>query len=99
MSKLKAHTDEIYKCYLRIRCFSGRVEKIVGKGENVGHQHFIKFKISCNVFKILKILQYCIIKREGTLPHNPKPFENLVGKGESAGSQHFFLFPEGCVLH
>ena len=42
-SKLKAFADDnLYTAHMMIYAFD-RVEKIVGKGENAGYQHFLLF--------------------------------------------------------
>ena len=42
-SKLKALADNKIKLAEKLRFVLGRVENIVGKGENAGYQHFLFF--------------------------------------------------------
>ena len=42
-SKLKAFADDKMNRIKKSRLVSGRVENIVGKGENAGYQHFLLF--------------------------------------------------------
>ena len=51
-SKLKAHADDKITGTEKMKFVLGRVENIVGKGENAGYQHFLLFpqcfqKASC----------------------------------------------------
>ena len=53
-SKLKAFADDKIKVTEILKFVLGRVENIVGKGENAGSQHFLRFpqcfqKVSCVV--------------------------------------------------
>ena len=43
LSKLKAFADDKMNRIKKSRLVSGRVENIVGKGENAGYQHFLLF--------------------------------------------------------
>ena len=43
LSKLKAFADDNLNVYQKLKFASGRVENIVGKGENAGYQHFLPF--------------------------------------------------------
>ena len=43
-SKLKAFTDDKINLTEKLKFVSGRVEKIVGKEENAGYQHFLLFQ-------------------------------------------------------
>ena len=43
LSKLKAFADEKINVNKKLKFYLGRVENIVGKGENAGHQHFLLF--------------------------------------------------------
>ena len=43
LSKLKAFADDILNVNQKLKFASGRVENIVGKGENAGYQHFLLF--------------------------------------------------------
>ena len=52
LSKLKAFTDDNLNLNKKLKFAMGRVENIVGKGENAGYQHFLLFpqcfqKASC----------------------------------------------------
>ena len=42
-SKLKAFADDKIKATEKLKFGLGRVENIVGKGENAGYQHFLLF--------------------------------------------------------
>ena len=42
-SKLKALADDKINVAQKLKFVSGRIENIVGKGENVGYQHFLLF--------------------------------------------------------
>ena len=42
-SKLKAFADDKLNATEKLKFVLGRVEKIVGKGENAGYQHFLLF--------------------------------------------------------
>ena len=58
-SKLKAFADHKINASEKLKFGMGRVENIVGKGENAGHQHFLLFpqcfqKASCT--RSLKIV-------------------------------------------
>ena len=44
-SKSKAFADEKIKVAQKLKSASGRIEKIVGKGENAGYQHFLLFPL------------------------------------------------------
>ena len=43
LSKLKAFADDNLNVYQKLKFALGRVENIVGKGENAGYQHFLPF--------------------------------------------------------
>ena len=43
MSKLKAFADDNLNVNQKSKYGSGRIENIVGKGENAGYQHFLLF--------------------------------------------------------
>ena len=43
LSKLKAFADDNLNVYQKLKFALGRVENIVGKGENAGYQHFLLF--------------------------------------------------------
>ena len=43
LSKLKAFADNNLNVNQKLKFASGRAEKIVGKGENAGYQHFLLF--------------------------------------------------------
>ena len=42
-SKMKAHADDKINVNQKLRFVLGRVENILGKGENAGYQHFLIF--------------------------------------------------------
>ena len=56
-SKLKAFADDKLNVAQNLKLVSGRVENIVGKGENAGHQHFLLF-LQC----LQKILSLMVVK-------------------------------------
>ena len=41
--KLKAFVDDTSNVYQKLKFALGKVENIVGKGENAGYQHFLLF--------------------------------------------------------
>ena len=43
LSKLKAFADDNLNMNQKLKFAMGRVENIVGKGENAGYQHFLLF--------------------------------------------------------
>ena len=43
LSKFKAFADNNSDVYQKLKSALGRVENIVGKGENAGYQHFLLF--------------------------------------------------------
>ena len=43
-SKLKAFADDIINLNEKLKLVLGRLENIVGKGENSGNQHFLLFQ-------------------------------------------------------
>ena len=43
LSKLKAFADDKINENEKLKFVLGRVENIVGKGENAGYQHFLRF--------------------------------------------------------
>ena len=43
LSKLKAFTEHNLNVYHKLKFALGRIENIVGKGENAGNQHFLLF--------------------------------------------------------
>ena len=43
LSRLKAFADDKSNVTQTLKFVLGRVENIVGKGENAGHQHFLLF--------------------------------------------------------
>ena len=43
-SKLKAFADNKLNVTEKLKFVFGKVEKIVGKGENAGYQHFLLFQ-------------------------------------------------------
>ena len=81
LSKLKAFADGKINVTLKLKIKSGRVEKIVGKGENAGNKHFLLFpqcfqkaSYSVQLYKCLpnnKILDWSELKEftDNTLTH------------------------------
>ena len=49
-SKFKALADDKINLTETLKFVSGRVENIVGKGENAGYQHFLLFLLFSNSF-------------------------------------------------
>ena len=41
LSKLEAFADDSFNVYQNFKFTLGRVENIIGKGENAGYQHFL----------------------------------------------------------
>ena len=56
MSKLKVFADDKINVTQKLKLAFGRVENIVGKGENAGYQHFL---LSYIVFKTLLSQGHC----------------------------------------
>ena len=50
-SKLKAFADDKTIVTEKLKCVLGKLENIMGKGENTGYQHFLLFQH--NAFKRL----------------------------------------------
>ena len=44
-SKLKTYADDKINVILKVKFVLGRIENIVGKGENAGYQHFLLFPL------------------------------------------------------
>ena len=61
-SKLKASAENKMNLNEKLKLVSGRVENIVGKGENTGYQHFLVFSMfsKASSFKIVKSLDYVV---------------------------------------
>ena len=88
LSKLKVFADDNFNAIQMVRFFFGRVENILGKGENAGYQHFSLFLQCFNPFPKQTLVFTCL---------QYKSFKNTVGKGEIAYNQQFLLFPQ-CFL-
>ena len=81
----------------KLKFVLGRVENVVGKGENAVHQHFILFPQCFRKASYIGSLKVIIVyKRFNSLPHNrdfndPEKVhsENNVGKGENATFSSF----------
>ena len=76
-----------------LKNFLGRVENIVGKGENAGYQHFLLYpqcfqKASSSVSLTLSQTS------PGFHVSAVQSFENTVEKGEIARNEQFLLFPQ-----
>ena len=67
----------------KLKFVSGRVENIVGKGENVGYQYFLLFQQSFQKASFPGLLKVGIVW---------KRVMNTFGKGENSSNQHFLLF-------
>ena len=105
-SKLKAFADDKINVSENLKFVLGRVENIVGKGENDGYQHFLFFPtmFSKRFFpRVVKsrdrvVKSYSFSKQAlvfTCLQH--KSFENTAGKGEIACNEQFLLYPQ-CFL-
>ena len=104
LSKLKAFVDDKMNVAKMMIYVFDTAENIVGKGENIGYQHFLLFPQSFQ-----KAFSSGVLKVGIVLPYNPFPdqpwflcvhstsFENTVGKGEIAHYEQFLLFPQ-CFL-
>ena len=90
-TKLKAFADDKINVMQTLKFAFGRVENIVGKGENAGYQHYLLFaqcffqKASFSGSLKVGIVWY----RLNPFPNKPwflrvcrKSFENTVGKGD-----------------
>ena len=62
-SKLKAFADEKINATRKLNFVLGRVENIVGKGENAGYQHFLLFPqcFQKPIFRVVKSPD-CVVK-------------------------------------
>ena len=103
---LKAFADDKINVNKNLKFVLGRVENIVGKGENAGYQHFLLFpqcfqkasfsgslKVYGKKLNLNTLTLYHTIQTFNDPPRKTR-FENIVGKGENAGYQHFLLFPQ-----
>ena len=61
LSKLKAFKANNLKVYQKLKFFLERVENLVGKGENAGHQHFLLFPQCFQSASSLGLLQVGIV--------------------------------------
>ena len=83
----------------RLKFVLGRIENIVGKGENAGYQHFLLFPQCFQTrsfpeqYRRQSNIDDKIIVTQ-RLKFVLGRIENIVGKGENAGYQHFLLFPQ-----
>ena len=62
-SKSKAFADEKIKVAQKLKSASGRIEKIVGKGENAGYQHFLLFPLFLKVLLFRSHLKSGLCKK------------------------------------
>ena len=62
-SKLKAFADDKIKVTEKFKFVLGRVENIVGKGENAGYQHFLLFP-QCFLTMFVSVIKSwdCVVK-------------------------------------
>ena len=60
-SKLKAFADDNLNVYQKLKFALGRVENIVGKGENAGYQHFLLFPQCFQKASFLGLLKVRIV--------------------------------------
>ena len=56
-SKLKAFADDIINVNKNLKFVLGRIENIVGKGENDGYQHFLLFPSMFSKVFLLRVLK------------------------------------------
>ena len=79
-SKVKAFADDKMNEAEMMISVSVRVENIVGKGENAGHQHFLLFPQCFHKALLLGVVKSwdCVVKSLGK-----KHFENIVENGQS----------------
>ena len=69
MSKMKAFADDNLYVYQKLKFALGRVENILGKGENAGYQHFLLFPHCFQKASFLGLLKVGIMwKRVETKP-------------------------------
>ena len=63
-SKFKASADDKINVNEKFKFIFGRVENIVGKGENAGYQHFLLFPTMFSKGFILKVIKSrdCMVK-------------------------------------
>ena len=60
-SKLKSFADDKLNLNKKSKLVLGRVENIVGKGENTGYQHFLLFQQCFQKASLLKSLKVGIV--------------------------------------
>ena len=60
-SKLKAFADNKINVTKLLKFFGGRLESIVGKGENAGYQHFLLFLQCFQKASLLRLLKARIV--------------------------------------
>ena len=60
-SKLKAFADDKINLNKKLELVLGRVENIVGKGENAGYQHFLLFQQCFQKASLLRSLKVGIV--------------------------------------
>ena len=75
----------------------GRVENILGKGENAAYQHFLLFTMMFSKGLFVRVDKLGLCGKELTL--GKQRFENIVRKGQNAGNQHLHLFPKCFLLY
>ena len=84
-SKLKAFADDKINVNEVLKIGLGRLENIVGKGENAGNQHFLLFPHCFQKPSISGSLKVGIVWWK---------VKKNWGKGVNAGYKHFLLFPK-----
>ena len=105
MLKLKAFADDKLNVAQKLKFALGRVENMMGKGENAGYQHFLRFRQCFQKAFFSGVSKVSLCGKGLTHSHTmtllttlgKKPFENTVGKGEIARNEQFLLFPQ-CFL-
>ena len=91
-SKLKAFADDQINAAAKLKFVSRRIEKVVRKGENAGHQHFLLFhNVLIRFFLRICESPDCVVKVNDP-GMRKKPFENMDGKVEYSCDQHFLCF-------
>ena len=63
-SKFKAIAEDKINVGLKLKAVYGRVENIVGKGENAGYKHFVLFSQCFQKFFLLRVVKSwdCVVK-------------------------------------
>ena len=64
LSKLEAFENDNLNVYQKLKFALGRVENILGKGENAGYQHFLLFPKMFSKASFLRVVKSrdCVVK-------------------------------------